>query len=417
MVVKVGFNQIQLEGFNLSSIPDVNLEDFHFDLPKHKIAEFPLKDRSKSKLLVVNRETYSIEEKNFFNLSSIIDSNHHLVFNNTKVINARLFVKKDTGGAAEVLLLNPLYPSNDPQITLNNPEMVQWKCMIGGKKIEPGRILYSIDDSLKIKVIEKDKNIGICEFNWDNNKSFIDILDEIGKIPLPPYIERELIEDDSITYQTVYAKDPGSVAAPTAGLHFTDKILSQLKQNGTTISELTLHVGAGTFQPIQTDNIKEHEMHKELIHVSKQQLDEIVEALEQSRKIVAVGTTSIRTLESLAIFGEKLEKDPEIKQFDVQQWDPYNNTILHSLKSMKNVQSWMMRNKLDNILGETGLIIIPGYEFRIVDHLITNFHQPESTLILLVVAFLGKQLWQKSYNYALVNDFRFLSYGDSSILM
>lgn len=397
-------------------IPEINIKDFGYDLPKNRIAEFPLEDRSSSKLMLVDKESKKIEEKSFSDISEILNSSHHLVFNETKVINARIFAKKESGGASEVLLLNPLKPSLDPQIALNEKSGVVWKCMIGGKKIITGSKLNSLDNTVQIEIIKKEKNIADCKFTWESSESFLNVLEHIGKIPLPPYIERELVEADSQTYQTVYAKDPGSVAAPTAGLHFTDNILTQLEEKHITKSKITLHVGAGTFQPVKSDVISEHKMHEEIIHVKKEVIQNLLNKIKSGKKIVAVGTTSIRTLESLAVFGEQLAANPDLEKFEVLQWTSYNIAILPPEISLQNVLNWLEKNNLDEVFGGTELIIVPGYKYRIVDHIITNFHQPESTLILLVVAFLGKELWKESYNFALENNFRFLSYGDSSIL-
>lgn len=397
-------------------IPEINIKDFGYDLPKNRIAEFPLEDRAASKLLLANRESKKIEEKKFRDITKLLGKEHHLVFNQTKVMNARIFAKKESGGAAEVLLLNPVSPSNDPQITLNAKNTVKWKCMIGGKKILPGTSLHSLDNTVEIKILSKEKNIAVCEFIWQSQEIFLIILDQIGKIPLPPYIERELVENDSKTYQTVYAKDNGSVASPTAGLHFTDEIIDDLQKNGVSKSNITLHVGAGTFQPVKNQMIADHKMHEEIIHVKKEVIYQILENIKNGKKIVAVGTTSIRTLESLAVFGEQLAANPDLERFEVLQWTSYNIAILPPKIALQNVLNWLEKNGLNEVFGGTELIIVPGYKYRVVDHIITNFHQPESTLILLVAAFLGKDLWQKTYDFALKNDFRFLSYGDSSIL-
>ncbi|MDC1068348.1 S-adenosylmethionine:tRNA ribosyltransferase-isomerase [Candidatus Kapabacteria bacterium] len=399
------------------NIPEIDLSKYHYHLPKSKIAEYPLENRAKSKQLIVNRESGEISSSIFSELPTLLNDKHHLVFNKTKVINARLRAKKQSGGSAEIFLLSPQLPSTDPQIALLSQNETVWKCMIGGKKIIEGMELHTLDRVVKISILSKDGNIGFCKFSWDGSTSFLDIIENTGNIPLPPYIERELKENDKQNYQTVYAKDSGSVAAPTAGLHFTPEILNELNNNGVTKSELTLHVGAGTFQPIKTDDIRNHKMHQELINVKKEQIIEILEAIELDKKIVAVGTTSIRTLESIAVFGEILNRDPNINQFLVSQWDPYQNSNISKTQSLINVLNWMELNKFDSIIGETGLLIIPSYKFRLVDHIITNFHQPESTLILLVAAFLGDDLWNKSYNYALENSYRFLSYGDSSLLL
>lgn len=398
-------------------IPHINIKDYSYHLPKSRIAEFPLHDRAESKLLIAERISNNISQRAFRDISGILSSTHHLVFNKTKVINARIFAKKSTGGAVEFLLLNPISPSIDPQISLNANSKTIWKCMIGGRNLSTGSVLRSLDDRVDITILRKDRNIAECLFEWSSQDMFIDLLDKIGKIPLPPYIEREIIASDNQSYQTVYAKDPGSVAAPTAGLHFTTDVLDSLSKRGVRSTKITLHVGAGTFQPVKSELIAEHKMHQEMIHVHRSAISDLLTSIREGRRIVAVGTTSIRTMESIAVFGELLAANPDITKFDVPQWSSYNIGTLPREISLHNVLNWMDRNQIDTIFGGTELIIVPGYTYRVIDHIITNFHQPESTLILLVVAFLGKDLWKKTYDFALDNEFRFLSYGDSSLLL
>lgn len=398
-------------------IPYINLSEFDYKLSEEKIAKYPLEDRSASKLLVVSKKESRISESVFKNSIDLLSKENHLVFNKTKVIKARLLTKKITGGLVEVMLINPISPSSDPQIALVAENKCTWKCMIGGRRIESGSEIKSLDESLRINVLLKDKNFAECEFSWDSNQTFLEIVDRIGNTPLPPYLKREAKESDIDAYQTVYAKDEGSVAAPTAGLHFTDEILEKLMKKGVNSSEITLHVGAGTFKPIKDDNVDNHDMHQELINVPKNVIEEILENVKKNKKITTVGTTSIRTLESIAIFGEKLAANPDLEEFFVDQWDAYNIGVLDRELSLDNVLNWMNRKGLNSIIGETKLFIVPEYSFRMTDAIFTNFHQPKSTLILLVAAFLGKDLWKESYDFALNNNFRFLSYGDSSLLI
>lgn len=395
-------------------IPEIDQKDYHFDLPDEKIAKYPLDNRSDSKLLVVSREKNSINHNKFNNILDYLE-NTHVVFNKTKVINARILAQKETGGKAEIFCLNPIHPSPDPQICLIAKSSCIWECMIGGKNIKEGSILFDIEKKVKVEVLKKQKNQAKCRFSWDSNHNFIELISDIGKIPIPPYLNRDSEKSDEKNYQTVYAKSEGSVAAPTAGLHFTDQILEDLVKIAK-ISELTLHVGAGTFQPLQSDDLKKHVMHQELVNIDKSTIIDLIESLKNQRKIVSVGTTSTRSLESLALFGERLLDGISKDSFSVDQWDGYY-TAKDPIESLEAVISWMNTKELDYIQGETQMMIIPGYKFRLVDKLITNFHQPSSSLIMLVGAFLGKDLWRKSYESALENNYRFLSYGDSSILL
>lgn len=400
------------------AIPKIDLDDYFYELPDCKIAEYPLHKRDESKLLVINRNHNTINEDIFKNMPQIIDDKYHIVFNNTKVIPARFHLQRSNGKIVEIFCLNPEYPSNDPQIALVSKKSVIWNTLIRGRKIKVGEILtnpFAKVSSLKCEILHKDETFQI-KFEWDEDLSFFEILNELGSIPLPPYIKREIEESDSERYQTIFAKFNGSVAAPTAALHFTDDILNQLKIKNINTSELVLHVGAGTFKPLSSEIIEEHTMHQEFFSISKSTIIELKSSIENNKKILAVGTTSVRTLESLMIFAEKLINGFKGNIF-ISQWEVYEQTESDKLKLINTILEYLELKKLEAFSGETQLIILPGYKFRIVDSIITNFHQPKSTLILLVAAFMGQALWKKSYEFALNNNFRFLSYGDSSIII
>ncbi|MFH1049999.1 MAG: S-adenosylmethionine:tRNA ribosyltransferase-isomerase [bacterium] len=452
---------------------DLNLEDYNYSLPQEKIALFPLEDRAKSKLLLVNKEKQKITHHIFKEISDLLPKNSVIFVNKTKVISARLLMKKPTGGLVEILCVEPILPSTDPQITMSAKEKCTWKCIVGGKRINPGMLLSTdIDNDKNIKltaqIIEKSGQDAIVEFRWDNiirqaqsnsrrqtadgrqesitnyelritnekkqyhftdngqlttdnGFSFADVLEKLGKVPLPPYIKREVDEEDKNRYQTVYAKNDGSVAAPTAGLHFTDEVIDKIKNRGIYIEELTLHVGPGTFKPIDTENISEHKMHSELIIVKKSLLENLLKSITDNKYIIATGTTSLRTLETLYWVGVKILSDKLIMnndEFELGQWDAYKfKQNISALDSISAIIQYLDKQNKTELRGRTELLIFPGYEFKIVKGLITNYHLPKSTLILLVAAFLGKELWSKAYDEALNNNYRFLSYGDSSLLL
>ncbi len=404
----------------MSAIPNIDLNDFDYELPKEKIADYPLEKRDESKLLYFNPNSNNLEHHNFHYINNLIEENSLLVMNNTKVIAARIPALKSTGGKAEILCIEPIAPSNDPQIVMNSRQSCVWSCIIGGRKIISGDTLI-IGENLIAKIIEKSGNIANVEFNF-GNITFAEMLDSIGKIPLPPYIKRDATEFDNIRYQTVYAKNEGSVAAPTAGLHFSDAIIDNLKQKNIKISEVILHVGPGTFLPIETDLISEHTMHFEQFFIEKDTLETIFLALQNKKSIVATGTTSIRTLESLYILGAKLLlENLQIDNLNVLQEDAYNLYKKSDLPSpeiaISAILEFMKKENLTQIHGKTQLFIVPGFKFQIVDKLITNFHLPKSTLLLLVAAFVGVENYKKVYKSALESAYRFLSYGDSSLLV
>jgi S-adenosylmethionine:tRNA ribosyltransferase-isomerase len=392
-------------------IPIININDFNYDLPEDRIAKYPLQNRVKSKLLVANSTANTITHHTFEDVINLLPDNTSLYINKTKVISGRFYMVKETGGRAEILLVEPIEPSNDPQIALQATGTAVWKAIIGGKRIKAGSVLKEINGQLSAEILEKEANEVKVKLNWENG-TFSELLLNSGVLPLPPYLNRESEEADKESYQTVFAKYDGSIAAPTAGLHFTNEILDKLKAKGIRLRELTLHVGPGTFLPVSTDNINEHKMHSEMFSINKSLLNNLLEDLEEERKIVCVGTTSIRTVESLFWAGNNIEEFSRTKL--VNQWAPYEkNEVLSPIKSINNLIN-IMKNEI--LQGKTELIIVPGYKFKFTDGLFTNYHVPKSTLLLLVSAFVGEQ-WREIYKSALDNDYRFLSYGDSSLLL
>jgi S-adenosylmethionine:tRNA ribosyltransferase-isomerase len=398
---------------------DINLNDYDYELPASRIANFPLEERANSKLLFVEKKSGKIQHRVFRELPDLIPENSFLLVNSSKVISARIFVQKATGAKVEILCVEPVEPSIDPQIAMTAKAYCIWNCIIGGKKIKENSELFLKNDKLTFtaKIISKNEQNAVVKFEWNEDISFSELLTKIGHIPLPPYIKREDIESDKERYQTVYAEYEGSVAAPTAGLHFTDDVLKKIKNRNIEIANLILHVGPGTFKPIDTDNIAEHDMHSEMIIINRDTLQNIVNAIQENKYIIATGTTSMRTIESLYWLGVK-NINSEIFQDKLEQWDCYNlEQTISPVQSFQKIIDYMNLMKIDNLSFRTSLLIVPGYKFKIVKGLITNFHLPKSTLILLVAAFIGKELWQKSYKEAMENEYRFLSYGDSSLLL
>ncbi len=398
-------------------IKDINIEGFNYELPDSRIAKYPLENRSNSKLLIYDKG--NIKQKFFKDISKVLE-NDFLVYNNTKVIQARLNFKKKTGANIEIFCLEPIEPA-DYSLMFQSVNSCKWKCIIGNLKkwkieeVFSTVIIYGIKITVSAKKIRALANSNIIEFSWDNSEiSFGEILENMGQTPIPPYLKRKSEESDKERYQTVYSKHKGSVAAPTAGLHFTDEILKDLFNKGITTGHISLHVGAGTFKPVKTNKIGEHEMHAEHFSVSKKL---ILQLIKNDGKIVAVGTTTVRTLESLYVLGCKLNNKNNLESFNIKQWEVYDiEKRLSSKDSLNNILSYMNENNLETINASTKIIIVPGYKFKIVNKLITNFHQPKSTLLLLISAFIGED-WKDIYKYAFDNDFRFLSYGDSSLLI
>jgi S-adenosylmethionine:tRNA ribosyltransferase-isomerase len=414
--------------FDETNIPEINLENYYYNLPQDRIAQFPEPDRSNSKFLLAKATTGEISHHRFSEIHELIPENSLLIINSTKVIAARLLLRKESGGKAEILCVEPVKPNNDPQLVMAATKSCTWKCIIGGKKIIPGMVLspeFAFQEiNLNAIILERNGNEAIVEFFWKpESESFASVLEELGNVPLPPYIKRDADENDKDRYQTIYAQNDGSVAAPTAGLHFTDEIIQKLKDKNIPICEVSLHVGPGTFKPIE-ESIQMHDMHSEQIFVNRKSIEMILSHLKtQKSPIIATGTTSLRAIESLYWFGMKLLIEPEkfkdTKELFVEQWDPYNITE-NSQKPhtivLEAILHWMYENQIEILTGKTKLFIVPGYEFKIVNGLITNYHIPKSTLILLVAAFLGDKLWRQVYEDAMRNGYRFLSYGDASIL-
>lgn len=402
----------------ISNPKDIRIEDYNYYLPDDRIAKYPLNERDASKLLVYNNG--NIEDACFKNLADYLPENSLLVFNNTKVIQARLHFQKTTGARIEIFCLEP-YSPNDYLLSFQQTQRCSWMCLIGNmKKWKEGKLIREIDIAGKRVTIAANRidTLGeshIVEFEWDNpDYTFSELLDVIGELPIPPYLNRETEEADMETYQTVYSKIDGSVAAPTAGLHFTDNVFQSLKNKGISTTEVTLHVGAGTFRPVKSDQIKDHVMHSEFISVRKETIEQL---LRHEGMVIAVGTTSVRTLESLYFIGKKLTEKDSI-DLNVSQWEPYEgaDNKLSLKDSLLNILDYLNTRNLKTLVAHTQIIIAPGYEFRVAEGIITNFHQPQSTLLLLVSAFVGDKNWNKIYKHALDGDYRFLSYGDSSLL-
>ncbi len=400
---------------------DLSIQDFTYELPDEKIARYPLAQRDQSKLLVFNNQQITTSVYN--NLPSLLPANSLLVFNNTKVVEARLYFKKETGAIIEIFCLEPDDRYPDITTAMLQKKQVYWKCLVGGAKKwkEPFLSLsFLYEGSPVLLTAEKTAQLQdhyIISFCCDNPAlSFADILHAAGNLPLPPYMNRAAETEDHERYQTVYARHDGSVAAPTAGLHFTTSLLTALQKAQVHTTFVTLHVGAGTFKPVKAQVMQDHTMHAEFIDVSVETIREIISRLPGN--IIAVGTTSLRTIESLYWLGVKIMQEPTISSaaLTVDQWYPYETAIqVNNLTALTALLDWMKAKKMERVITKTSIIIAPGYTFRIIRGLITNFHQPQSTLLLLVAAITGTN-WKKIYDYALRNEFRFLSYGDGCLL-
>ena len=401
----------------------IRIKDYNYDLPDERIAKFPLSQRDKSKLLVYNHGEVSQDE--FSNITRYLPQGALMVFNNTKVIQARLHFRKETGSLIEIFLLEPALPADYEQM-FQTTSTCSWYCMVGNlKKWKGGPLTTTVEIAGQPTAVqltaERDMSCETAlkiDFKWTGNKlSFAELLDKAGELPIPPYLNRNTQESDKTTYQTVYSKIKGSVAAPTAGLHFTQRVLADIDQHGIDREELTLHVGAGTFKPVKSEEIEGHSMHTEYVCIRRTTLEKL---LQHNCEAIAVGTTSVRTLESLYYMGCKVKANPNVslEQLHVNQWEPYEPTPTNitPTEAIGELIAYMDRNNLPSLHSSTQIIIAPGYQYKIVKRLVTNFHQPQSTLLLLVSAFVGGD-WKNIYRYALDNDFRFLSYGDSSILI
>ncbi|MBQ9678536.1 MAG: S-adenosylmethionine:tRNA ribosyltransferase-isomerase [Prevotella sp.] len=401
----------------------IQICDYDYPLPDERIAKFPMAERDHSKLLLYKKG--EVGEDIFYNLPKHLPSKALMVFNNTKVIQARLHFRKDTGALIEIFLLEPAEPADYEQM-FQTKKCCSWLCLIGNqKKWKEGALTRTLsikDETLNIKATRKGEHgtSQLIQFEWDGDVPFSDVIDAIGELPIPPYLNRETQESDKTTYQTVYSKIKGSVAAPTAGLHFTERVLADIDAHGIEREELTLHVGAGTFRPVKSETIGEHPMHTEYIAVRRHTIERLI---AHNGEAIAVGTTSVRTLESLYYMGLKVMANPDLteEQLHVNQWEPYeqlavNGERLEPKEVLQALLDWMDRHALTVLHSSTQIIIAPGYDYHIVKMLVTNFHQPQSTLLLLVSAFV-KGDWRRIYDYALSHDFRFLSYGDSSLLI
>ncbi|MBS7398861.1 MULTISPECIES: S-adenosylmethionine:tRNA ribosyltransferase-isomerase [Hallella] len=415
----------------------IHISDFNYELSDERIAKFPLQQRDHSKLLIYQHG--EVSDDVFLNLPNHLPQGALMVFNNTRVIQARLHFRKETGALIEVFLMEPALPADYEQM-FQTTGKCSWLCMVGNlKKWKEGPLMRDFEIKGKAltlsatmdrnKTMEKSGGTNYwVDFEWDNPEvNFAEILEAVGELPIPPYLNRATQESDKTTYQTVYSKIKGSVAAPTAGLHFTDAVLHDLDQKGVVRDEVTLHVGAGTFKPVKSVEIEDHHMHTEYIVVHRHTFERL---LQHDCSVIAVGTTSVRTLESLYYMGVKLAMNPQCTEEDlhVNQWEPYDlphneeglvlvdGEPVSVEQSVRNLLDYLNRDGLEALHSSTQIIIAPGYVYKIVKMLVTNFHQPQSTLLLLVSAFL-KGDWRKVYDYALSHDFRFLSYGDSSLLI
>lgn len=398
----------------------IHISEYNYPLPDERIAKFPLPVRDQSKLLIYKHG--EISEDVFTSLPDYLPKESLMIFNNTKVIQARLHFRKETGALIEVFCLEPIEP-NDYALNFQQTEHAAWLCMVGNlKKWKEGTLKREM--TVKGQPVTLTATKGECrgtshriDFGWNNpDITFADILEVFGELPIPPYLNRETQESDKETYQTVYSKIKGSVAAPTAGLHFTPRVLERLKETGVELEELTLHVGAGTFRPVKSEEIEGHEMHTEYISVNRETIRKLI---DHDARAIAVGTTSVRTLESLYHIGVTLAGNPDAteEELHIRQWQPYESfEEIPAVVALQKILGYLDRHGMETLHTSTQIIIAPGYRYRIVKAMVTNFHQPQSTLLLLVSAFIGDN-WKAVYDYALNHSFRFLSYGDSSLLI
>lgn len=402
----------------MRSPKEIRISDYHYDLPDSRIARFPLEERDASKLLIW--EDGNISEDVYRNLPSHLPHGASLVFNNTRVVEARILFTKPTGGQIEVFALEPGQQYPDITTAMLQTGSVQWKCMVGGaSKWKKGMVLEKQlgGTILKASIADQLPDCFLLNLQWDSaDMSFAELLHRAGLIPLPPYLKRDAEASDSERYQTIYAREEGSVAAPTAGLHFTDRIFEGLREKNIHSRFVTLHVGAGTFKPVKSDTMEDHPMHAEFIDVSRETILE----LSSDKELVAVGTTSLRTLESLYWMGVKLSINPDLSsaELEMNQWDVYDQLQQHTLpreEALQHLLTYMHNRKMERLICRTRLLIAPGYQPQMISGIITNFHQPQSTLLLLIAALAGPQ-WREIYHYALNHDFRFLSYGDGSLI-
>ncbi|MBR5117704.1 MAG: S-adenosylmethionine:tRNA ribosyltransferase-isomerase [Muribaculaceae bacterium] len=405
----------------LNQVRNLRIADYNYPLPDERIAKHPLAQREQCKVLMFKDN--AIEQHIFHEVPALLPSNALLVYNNTRVINARLRFRKATGSQIEIFCLEPVAP-RDYQLIFQTTHECTWLCLVGNsKRWKSGPLTQQIDvdgNAITINATRGERRGNAFEiiFSWDGEDvTFASVLEALGEIPIPPYLNRDTEKSDLTDYQTVYSHIDGSVAAPTAGLHFTDELLAECDRRGIERRELTLHVGAGTFQPVKSDNIGDHAMHTEFISVPR---DLLAELATTNRPVIAVGTTSVRTLESLYYIGQILEANPEAteEELRVTQWMPYTTPCeITPQQALQNIVDYLDCHNASDYLGSTQLMIAPGYRYRIVKGMITNFHQPQSTLLLLVAAFVGNDNWRTIYEYALNHGFRFLSYGDACLFL
>lgn len=398
----------------------ISIEDYTYNLPAERIASYPLSKRDESALLFYRNG--NTVKKSFSDIADLLPGDSLMVFNNTKVVQARLLFQKETGANIEIFCLEPAGKIKDIQLAFQERKHSSWFCLVGNaKKWKQGSLSIKTIMGLELKATkgERLKDGYVIHFEWDDESlSFAEILEDAGKTPLPPYIGRKAEESDKQRYQTIFARHSGSVAAPTAGLHFTEKVLKDISRKNIETTHVTLHVGAGTFKPVSSQSMKDHEMHNEQIMISRHTIHLLKKHCDGD--IISVGTTSLRTLESIYWLGVKLKQGYSFgdEGFSISQWEPYenpDNNLPEPAEAIGEVLDYIDKSGIDNIHGETSLIILPGYDVKMATILVTNFHQPRSTLLLLVAAFVGHD-WKKIYNFALTNDFRFLSYGDSCLL-
>ena len=414
----------------IKEVQNISIEDYNYPLPDERIAKYPLGERDASKLLVLKNG--ELTSSHFKNINDFLPKDSLLVFNETKVVRARLQFTKESGAAIEIFCLEPITGNGDYQLAFSSSSPSEWRCLVGNSRrwksdklsleVEVNKSTSQQDNKTKATLyaerLEKNDNYSVVRFSWEPAElSFAEILEAAGEIPLPPYLHREAEASDRERYQTVFAKHEGSVAAPTAGLHFTNELIDRLKNDGIAFEEVTLHVGAGTFRPVSSETIGEHEMHSETIVVRMSCIENLIKNCNKT--IIPVGTTSMRTIESLYWIGLMLiEEGLEERNLHLNQWFPYKEreSLPSAEESLSTILKYMEMHKMEVFHASTALMIAPSCKINIAKALITNFHQPKSTLLLLVSALIGNK-WKEAYQYALDNDFRFLSYGDSCLFL
>lgn len=406
----------------IEEVQNISIEDYNYPLPDERIAKYPLSERDASKLLVLKGNR--LQSSHFKNIGDFLPNDSLLIFNETKVVRARLQFTKESGANIEIFCLEPISGNGDYQLAFSSESPSLWKCLVGNSRRWKSDVLSldlkvnGKDATLYAERTEKNDNYSVIKFSWEPAQlSFAEVLEAAGEIPLPPYLHREAEESDRERYQTVFAKHEGSVAAPTAGLHFTNDLIDKLKSIGISFEEVTLHVGAGTFRPVSSETIGEHEMHSETIVIRKSCIENLINNCDKT--IIPVGTTSMRTIESLYWIGLMLiEEGMEERRLHLEQWFPYKEraTLPSAEESLSAITEYMTRHDMSELHASTALMIAPSCKINVAKALITNFHQPKSTLLLLVSALIGEK-WKEAYQYALDHDFRFLSYGDSCLFL